>query len=416
MRPETKHSLILLFGTGVTAAFSLVYAAVAGKWLGPERYGEFAAAVSFATVAGIALGPINGTVARFTAQYANLGAYGKIRTLAREITGRVARYSLVGVVVGLLLLKPLAVWLQFRSLWPLVLAYAMVVLSLLLSVVRGVLRGAQTYGLYSTNTILEAVVRLGVGVLLLGWACNVAAGLAAYVAALALTLVLAHAQLRRLWPGAAPERLDGGPIARYTALLCLMMLASAGFQNIDMLLVKAYFPEAPAGIYGAAFTLTRTMSVIVTPFDTLLLPLLTGLHARGQAIGATFVRVCAYFVLLAAAPTLLFGLWGEGVTRLAYDASYLAAAPLLMPLMLARLAGMLAGMIALACAAVNNFRFLWLYGVGLVVQVAALVLWHGSLASVVTLLIVVQAGVLIALAAFVACLAYGRGPRNALAT
>ena len=86
MRKETKHTFSLLAGTGITAAFSLAYMVFAARTLGPAVSADFFAVIALVALCQVALGPINGTVARFSAAYAD--DYGKIRTLCREIAKR----------------------------------------------------------------------------------------------------------------------------------------------------------------------------------------------------------------------------------------------------------------------------------------------------------------------------------------
>ena len=390
MRTETRHSIVLVIGTGVTAALSLVYAAVAGRILGPAENGVFATAVSLVLWGQLALGPINGTVARFSAKYIGEGYVGKIRTLVREVARRVGAYGLIGLAVALLLLKPLAGILQFQSVWPLVVALGMIYTTLLLSIARGVLRGTQSFRSYNVNIISEAAIRLAVGLVLLQLVWGATSGLTAYLIALVATLVLARTQLRRVWHGQAPEPLDGRAVRRFTVPMFIMMFTSAGFHNVDMLFVKHYFPAADAGIYGAVFVWARIMGTLVTPFNTLMLPLLTTLHTRRQALVGSFIRICAYFLLMAAIPLVLFALWPDRIITWSYGAPFSAAAPFLLTLAAARLVGYLAHMLALAGAATNNFRFLYVYLPAFAVQVAALSLWHESLGQVVTVVLVCE--------------------------
>ena len=53
------------------------------------------AALAFASFCNIALGPINGTIAKFSAQYAARGEYGKVRSIYREAARRMALYGFV---------------------------------------------------------------------------------------------------------------------------------------------------------------------------------------------------------------------------------------------------------------------------------------------------------------------------------
>ena len=400
VRTETRHTIILIAGTGATAVLSLLYAAYAGRVIGLAEYADFATAVALVMMCQIALGPINGTVARFTAEYSGRGETGKIQALSRAVTRRVALYGLLGVVIALLAVKPLAALLQFTSVLPLVVAYGMIYLMLLVSVPRGVLRGVQSFGHHSVNTVLEASLRFGMGVLLLAFVRVAVTGLSAYVVALVAVLIVSRFQLRHLWAGVEPQPVDGAAVRRFAVPMFVMMLASGGFAHLDMFFVKHYFGATDAGVYGAAFTLARAMSVLVTPFTTLLLPALTALHARRQRTAGTFLRICGYFLLLALVPLAAFRLWPERIMVLLYGTEFSAAAVLLVPLTVARLLGLLCHMLALAGAAANRFGFLTVYVPALAAQALALVVWHESLSMVVTAVLAVQAVTLVAMATF----------------
>ena len=402
MRTETRHSIVLTAGTGTAAALSLIYTVYAGRQLGPERYADFTAAASFAFFCCIALGPINGTVARFSAQYASHGDYGKIRTLSREVARRVALFGLAGLALGLLVLRPLTTAGHFASYGPLLVAYGMVYLTLLLSVTRGVLRGVQSFNQYNLNILLEAASRLVLGVALLNVVGGATAGLAAHVVALAVVLMLCPWQLRGVWRGHEPARIDRGEVRRFTAPMFIAIFAYAGFQNLDMFFVKHHFSATDAGQWSAAFALTRALGVLVTPFTILLLPLLTTLYEKGHRIGPTFIRTCSYFLVLAAGPLVLFWLWPVGIVKVLYQEEFTGAAPLLLPLAVARLACYLTYLIVLVFASRARFRFLYIYVPGLAAEALVLLIWADSLATAAAAVLIVQAVILLLLAVLVA--------------
>lgn len=402
MRTETRHSIVLTAGTGTTAVLSLIYTVYAGRQLGPERYADFTAAASFAFFCCIALGPINGTVARFSAQYASHGVPGKIRTLTSKTTKTVALVGLAGLVVGVLMLKPLAAVWHFSSYGPLVVAYGMVYLTLLLSVTRGVLRGVQSFNQYNVNILLEAAIRLVLGVTLLHLIGGATAGLVAYVLALVVVVIVSPWQLRGVWRGHKPAAIDGGEVRRFTIPMFVAIFTYAGYQNLDMFFVKGHFAASDAGQWSAAFALTRALGVLVTPFTILLLPLITTLHEKGHRIGPAFLRTCSYFLILAAGPLVLFWWWPVDTIKLLYADEYLAAAPLLLPLGAARLACYLTYLIVLTFASRARFGFLYVYVPGLAVEVAALFVWNDSLVAVAVAVLSTQVITMLSLGVFAA--------------
>ncbi|MCH8966333.1 MAG: glycosyltransferase [Planctomycetes bacterium] len=396
-RKEARHSVVLVAGTGVTAVLALIYTVYAQRVLGPALSADFVTALSLMALCQIALGPINGTVARFTAQFASRQELGRIRGLSREVTKRVAVFALAGVVVGLIALKPLATFLAFDSVVPLLLAYAAIYSLLVLSVARGVLRGLQAFGKLNLNTIVEAAIRLCVGVAILSVFVGATAGLAAYLIALVAILGFSYVQLSRVWVGCEPVAVDRRAIIRFTLPLFLVMMTSAGFQNVDMLTVKHYFVRMDAGVYGAGFTLARSMAVFVTPFTTLMLPLLTTLHERGERILGTLLRLTSYFLLLAALPVAVIALWPEWIIGVLFREEFAGASQVLLMVTVARLLGFLCHILALAGAATNNFRFLVVYVPGLIVQTISLAVWHESLSQIASLLVLVHGATLVAM-------------------
>jgi O-antigen/teichoic acid export membrane protein len=276
-----------------------------------------------------------------------------------------------------------------------------------LAVARGVLRGVQRFGHYNVNIVTEAAVRLAVGLLILSLVPDVAAALSAYVLALIATLLVSAFQLSVIWRGHERQPVDGREIRRFTAPMFVMLMTTAGFQNLDMLMVKSLQEPIDAGIYSAAFRLTATIGVLATGFNTQLLPFITGLYEQARAIAGPVIRLCGYFLLLAAVPVVLFSLWPREILVALQLREYEAAAPLLVWLTLARVLSYVSHMIALAGAAMNDFRFLWIYVPGLIALAAALAIRHDTLMAVVSVVLVTQGATLLALVAFVVLRRFG---------
>jgi O-antigen/teichoic acid export membrane protein len=396
MRAETRHSLTLVFGTGFTAVLSFVYIIYATRTLGTKHAADFITAVSLVFLVTTAIGPINGAVAKFTAQYLAENNPGKVRALEKAMTRRVVLYGLVLTAVALLFVNPLAALLKFHSSTPLVISCAMAYLTLILSVSRGLLRGAQSFHQYNANILVESGFRLLIGVAILAAWTNTTASLVPYLVSLAAVLILSQFQLRELLNRAPGQPVDVAAFKSFLIPMCLMMFASAGYQNLDLLFVKYYFSNEDAGFYGAANNLARSIGVIVTPFNTLLLPLLTSM-GRGspQATGA-FVRVSTYFLILCAVPLGMFYFYPD-IAALAYKEDFAPAGELLVPLTIVRIFGFASALVALACVAIGRYRFLPIYLAGLALQTIALILWHDAFTDVLQTLAIAQSAVLLAL-------------------
>lgn len=407
MKPETRQSVILVGGTGIATALGLVFSAVAGRLLGPERGADFFAAVSLVAFCQIALGPINTTVARFCARFAGESAPGKVHSLYRAVSRRVIVVGAIAIAAALLATPLIRIVLKFDSAGPVIAALLTLYVTFILSVARGTLRGLQAFVSLNVNNITEALVRLTLGILLLLMSRSATVAVAAYLSGTLIAALLGHMQVRAMVTGHQRERVDGKEVVAFTLPVFVMMLIAAGFQNVDMLLVKSLFSDAAAGLFGAAHTLSRTMGALVTPFNTLMLPMVARMHGEGENVAGPMLRVVGYFLLLAAVPLAVFALAPDLVMTTLFGADFKPAGALLFPLSLARLAGHTAHMGALACAGLGRFRFLYVYGAGFFAQVILLTLFHGSPEAVVRVALVSQIGTMIAVGVYLLSLAAG---------
>ena len=112
------------------------------------------------------------------------------------------------------------------------------------------------------------------------------------------------------------------------------------------------------------------------------------------------MRICTYFVLLAAAPTLICWLRPEWVLDVTFSRDFSRAAPWRFPLLLARLATYLSALIGLLLLTRNDYRFLTVYVSGFALEVVALFIWHDSPAMIVRVVLITQVVCLVAMIAF----------------
>ncbi|MHC5108998.1 MAG: lipopolysaccharide biosynthesis protein [Planctomycetota bacterium] len=398
MRTETRDSIILLVGTGLTAVLSLVFSVYAQNALGPVLAGDFVTALAIIAWCQIGFGPINGTVAHFTARFASRDDRGQMVALVRHTKNRVVRLQFLPLLALIVFVRPMAGFFRMDHWLPLLLALLVVALTLYLSVVRGALRGSQKYLALGINGVFEASLRLMIGLLFIGMACGTASALTAYLVAVGAAIVLGDLQFRRVSGNAEPAAATSGSMAHFAIPMFVAMMISAGFQNADMFAAKHYLTDKEAGMFGAAFVMGRVFSALVTPFTTMLLPLLSAMHETGQAMLGAFVRVVGYFLAIAAIPLALLAIWPGEVIGLVYSDAFSGADKVVFRIALSRCLGYLCHMIALAGASRGDFRFLALYLPSLAGQVILLGWRHDSAEEIANMLLI---GHVVALTAMV---------------
>jgi O-antigen/teichoic acid export membrane protein len=173
------------------------------------------------------------------------------------------------------------------------------------------------------------------------------------------------------------------------------MLGVAVFQNAHVLAVKHWFAASEAGYYGAASSLAGAISVLFVAVYTLSGPLLTDRHARGEALLMPTLRLCGYFVALAAGPTLLFATQANSIVAMVYGIAFRGAG-----VMLAALAGVplltyLSLIIGQALITVGDRNFGRIYLGFSIVQILSFVFAHDTIRSIILSLYLVQGTLLL---------------------
>jgi O-antigen/teichoic acid export membrane protein len=262
--------------------------------------------------------------------------------------------------------------------------YGILVGLTVLGITRSAIRGAQRFRDYAFGVLLESVARLGLGAVFIVVSATPAGALAGYVAAYAVVFVVTLQQVTRLSARAvAPPRADVTALLSSTAGLAL---AIAVFQNLDLLLVRGFFPIREAGIYSAGASLARWMALLALPFEALLLPRISFAEGRGASSGQELVSLGAVFLALALIPLSLFAAFPSMIIDRIYGHSYQEAAVLLLPLgvgVFAQYASYLGAQVVVSQG--MTYALYEFIAIG-IVETTAVALYHDSLLVVALIL------------------------------
>jgi O-antigen/teichoic acid export membrane protein len=216
---------------------------------------------------------------------------------------------------------------------------------------------------------------------------SAAAGVAAYLIALVAAILVAHVQLGRLLDGHAPEPVDRRAVMRFGVGSLLFAFAVASFQSVDMLLVKHYFSDHEAGLYGAALTVGRAIFLLVIPFRLVALPRLA---RREDSPGSRFSSLCGLYIVLAGPLLVALWLWPEQLLTGLLGIEYSGAEQVLPILAFAFFFGSLAVLLAQPLMAASDFRFLYLYVAALAGEMFFLATAHSSLTTIAVIVLCTQ--------------------------
>lgn len=248
-------SLVMLAGSVTVALLNFGFNVGVARALGPADFGHVSAMVTLLMLAsGITLS-FQMVGAKFIAR--NQSGAGKIAVFRRLHR----RAWLAGLAVGgtLAAVSPwLATALQMPSPWLLVIMSAGIAVFIPVGVRRGQFQGLCQFPRLAGNFVLEAAVRLAAAVALIA----VGFGVFGAVGAIALSVLAAY-----LLPPLSRQPVESEgtfipPSVHEGMQAAVFFLGKVVINNVDVLLVKYFFPPREAGIYAAVALIGRVIAIM----------------------------------------------------------------------------------------------------------------------------------------------------------
>jgi O-antigen/teichoic acid export membrane protein len=377
-----RQNLVLFVG-GLTAGVGgFVYHAVAGRLLGPERYGEVASLVALYTVGTTANLILILVLARYAADLCAQGRQGALRHIALRTTALITPPSVALWVLVALFGGAEAAFLHLDSPVPLLWLALAVVACLFMAVPRGVLQGTQRFGPLSANMSLELVVRTGSLVALLAGGLAVTGSMVAIVLGCGFAYCLGMLSMRDVL------RLDTEHprmrvMAGFAATAAAGTLGVILLYNVDVVLAKHYLSPHDAGIYGGLNKIATILYYLTLSVSQVLFPRVVEAIQTGRPPARLLAMSGGLIALLGVAVIAFFGAFPGLVVRGLFGPSFEDAQPYVLAVGFIGLAISLDNLLVQFFMAVHDRFFVPILGGACVLMPALIVLFHTGVAQVV---------------------------------
>jgi O-antigen/teichoic acid export membrane protein len=245
-------SAIMLVAMMLVNVFNFAYNMVMARMLGPAAFGNINAAVTLLLLASCISLAFQLVCAKFVAR--NQADWGK----AAVVHSLLRKAWIVSLAVGAVLFlaqKPIATYLNVPSPWIIGLLAVGIGAYAPLGVKRGAMQGVCAFPRLGTNFVLEALTRffLGAGLVIAGYGVLGAVGAISASVIVACFIPRIPAQLRVQAGTAEP------PSYAEAIQAIVFFIGQVIINNIDILLVKHFFPSDPAGVYAAISQIGRLL-------------------------------------------------------------------------------------------------------------------------------------------------------------
>lgn len=274
----------VLVATTIANVVGYGYQVVMARLLIPDDYAILTALFGVLILESLSAQVIQSATARIAAQYRARGEEAALHLFVRRWTRRVLLGAGLPSALIVLAAPPIAAALSLPPVAVALLGVALFI-SAPLTFTGGLLQGLAYFGWFGWYFIIQAAVRLAIGVLLvlagLGVIGAFVGALLALVAGLALS-ILPLLPLFRASRGAVHEVQLGPAETRFFLLASMVMLGYAVLTNVDAVAGRALLPPGDAGAYAGTITMAKIVLFAPIAVGFILLERTARSHARGE--------------------------------------------------------------------------------------------------------------------------------------
>lgn len=375
-----RSTFILMIAITVSNLFNYLYQVFMGRFLTPAEYGELLALLSLLYVVSVVFDTINASSTKLSA------LYGKNRKLVIKGSFLVL---VAGVLLYFLLLVtsiPLSGFLNIHKLSYFSLVFLSVPLGMLLSFYQGILRGLQKFGNLAISISSWAVFKFAIGAVLVIKGLGIVGGILGFPLASLLAIFLT---LTFIW-GKTEESgsenansLDLSDFLKYSWFAFLAMLLYASLWNMDLILVKHYFPPAIAGQYSVISVVGRIALFSTMAVGLVVLPKATKSGKNWKML----LKALGFTLIVLGVVLALYYFVPEFILNVLYGSKYLNLAPYIWKYGLAMsFLGMVNVMMNYGLAT-DNFKIVYCMIFGGLMEILGIALYPESIWSVINVVV-----------------------------
>jgi len=329
----TAKSIGIMFVfTSLTNFINFIYHVIMGRMLGPSEYGILASVLSFLFIAGAISFTIETTSAKYASTYLARHDSDKIKSFFYSITKRILLFTVVIFAVILLFLNRFMDFLKIDSTFPLIFLGIMIIENSLISIGRGTVQGMKKFRSLGINLLLEAVIKLGLGVILVYTGLKASGAILGFALATLFAYFLIFFPLKSILRSKENEdiksRIDIKKFYRDIFFILISTILISLFSYTDIILVKHFFSPHETGYYSAAAQIGRIILFFPGAVNLVIFPRFSEKFAKKEKNQSTLFKSLAIVFAISAFLLVFYFLWPELIVRVIYGSVYSDAAGL----------------------------------------------------------------------------------------
>jgi len=294
-----KNNVLMFFSTSIVSLANLFYQVLVVRNLSVTGYGIFNSLLSTFVIFSLPLMSLSTMIAKFVSHYNNIGQ----RKTADFLLSRLLRHMFfiaLSFLAAYLIFGPaLKGYLHLDSIVPVYFLGGMLFTTILLTVTLGGLQGFERFVWFSASSMVSGILKLVLAFLFIRIGWDLLGALGAYLVAVTGGLLVTFYPLRKVF-SLNEKTMDIDLKAKYKFVIpsLITFACIALLTNVDVILVRHFFPSLEAGYYSVAQLIGKIVLYIPSAIYIVILPRASGLNAQQKDSQAVLARGLKYAAFL----------------------------------------------------------------------------------------------------------------------
>ena len=391
-RKFAKELLLLFIAINIVNLSNYIYTLIIARMLGPAEFSLFASLISIFMILSSLISAIQTVTTKYISNFFAEKDYKSISNFFLGSFKKISFICLIFFIFFIFASKQIALFLNTVSPIPIIILGSMVIISIFVSISRGTLQGIQNFSHLSLNLIIDAILRLVIGILLvyLGFKNSGAIGsssISGFIAILISFIPLNFIFKNRNNKQDIKQDINFLEVYKYTipvliASVCIFVLIS-----FDLILVKHFFNELQAGYYSAAATMGKIVIFIPGAIGLVMFPKVAEYHKKNLDSIDILKKSLFITLILCGGVTICYFLFPNFLIRVMFGKAYENSAYLIKFFGIAMTFFALNNILILYNLSIEKFKFIFPTIFFTILQIIFIYFFHSSLIQVILVLL-----------------------------
>ena len=318
--------------------FNYLFQIAMGRLLTVSEYGILNSLFSILLIISVPAGTITIIAAKNISHNLAISKFNEVKKFIKNIFFKVLLFGMFVLIVYFIFVPYLMDFMKINVFLYYAILGVVLLISFFFSLLMGILQGSKMYGIYGVTGGLSSAAKFVIAVVLVLLGLNIAGALlSTFIAQIAVSLIAVifiYSYFKKI---GSKQVLDENNddvsnnvlTIKYFLLVLFSLFFYTFFTNIDLIMVKHFFPSKEAGIYAVSALLGKIILYLPASFAVVMFPEVSHAHALNNKTKRILFKTILITALLCLFGEIFYILFPDFIISVLMGTKYLKASPLL---------------------------------------------------------------------------------------